>query len=353
MKSNDDDHSSNWETDEDDGETEEQGDELDPLGLDDLLEMIDENAIEFHNLLFKAIEKKDLEEVRSLLDDEVNLANLELHYGNQASIGFVETILHVAVMIGTLEVMDAILATKLYPDYHGDERDSPVLRAFVLGRTEIWQRLLLDPRVAPCYYRDKMWESVLYAALVDQEFYQGKGQERLELVRWVFATCPPRDVFFLINWKAWGYEFRGYLGRIPSPSLAGNWTEEEAAVESWVEGTETEQAIARVVFEYKLDPAASHRRLQFELDVSGVRTKSIARLYALSVLLCDDYFTIRVFALLAAAGAARFFLISARMPLELQMTLANRVYSGLVGNSVLGKNFETGCRWCLLGSETN
>lgn len=72
---------------------------------------------------------------------------------------------------------------------------------------------------------------------------------------------------------------------------------------------------------YHADPEGTRFALRLEL---GLALSMGAGVFATCVFLCDDYLRIRVGE--AGSPAARFYAIMRRLPLELQMVLANRLY---------------------------
>jgi len=158
--------------------------------------------------------------------------------------------------------------------------------------------------------------------------------------------------------------------RVIDPQVISTWNKKAAALHARAMGSRTlkrddeTQAeflksktygpiIADLVEEYERDPAASRRRLRL---LPGVREYFIARIFALVVFYSDSYLALKgpplakrlLKALLgpemAASDRTRFFLIAARLPLELQMVLCNRLL-GSGENSVLSKYSEPGFRW--------
>jgi hypothetical protein len=90
----------------------------------------------------------------------------------------------------------------------------------------------------------------------------------------------------------------------------------------------------RLLQRFQRNPETTRRDIQKDLE-SG--TQLIARIYALIVLIGDGYFTIRQNH--RASVTARFFRMTSRLPIELQMVMCHRLFNS-ARCVVLSSNFK-------------
>ena len=101
-----------------------------------------------------------------------------------------------------------------------------------------------------------------------------------------------------------------------------------------------EAEIVSVLERFLANPALTRYELRVKL---GGLDELAAEVFALTVFLCDDLLQFKPASHPAAAAATRFFAITKRLPMELQMILCHRVVGSLKQN-ILHKDSEAAFR---------
>jgi len=112
----------------------------------------------------------------------------------------------------------------------------------------------------------------------------------------------------------------------------GNWQDEEySALEIAREFNNTE--VVPELERFVANPAHTRHKVRVKL---GVLDELAAEIFALTVFLCDDLLQLNPAALApTTTTATRFFAISSKLPLELQMMLCHRAVGSMRQNILL------------------
>jgi len=127
-----------------------------------------------------------------------------------------------------------------------------------------------------------------------------------------------------------------------SRTRKGNWDSMNTALEI-AKNYELAEVVS-VLERYMADPARTRHELRVKL---GVLDELTAEVFALMVFRCDDLLQLKPASHPAtqttttvAAAASRFFTITSKLPMELQMILCHRVVDSVKQN-ILHKDSET------------
>ena len=119
-----------------------------------------------------------------------------------------------------------------------------------------------------------------------------------------------------------------------SRTRKGHWDGEDYTALEIANG-EKKTKVVSLLERFIANPAPTRHELRVKL---GVLDELAAEVFALTVFLCDDFLQLKP-AHPAGAAATRFFTISSKLPMELQMVLCHRAVGSMKQN-ILHKDSE-------------
>ena len=217
--------------------------------------------------------------------------------------------LHTASFSGHAEVMKVLLA---YPDINVNVKDNtgstPVSCGCRFGRLSVVKLLLKDPRV-DLTFSDDLGRTALWWA--------SKGGY-LEVIEWLIAS-------------------RRALGDLTQKGIWGSQTADFTAIE--IARLLRRIQVAQLLERFVDNPTQTRHELRVEF---GILYELAAELYAVIVFLCDDLLQLKpactsttCTASATFAATTRFFEISSKLPMELQMILCHRAFGSMKQNILL------------------
>jgi len=198
-------------------------------------------------------------------------------------------------------------------------KGTPILMVCQNGLEDLVPVLLADPRVDPNFPSDDQSTPLWFAT----------QNGHLPVVRHLLASG--RDIDTRLR-SLFNNKTAPEIGRIMGTKGRGPNEAEEA---HWRKKTNGPLA-ADLIEEYERDPVAVRGRLRAQ---PGLREHFVAHLFALVVFHSDGLLNLRRVSRRSPQGAHRFFEISRRLPLEVQMVLCNRAF-GSPKDTVLSKKSE-------------
>jgi len=271
---------------------------------------------ELERRLWLAATDGNLEEVRQLASDplvNVNWLDEELN----------RTALYRACGRGRTEVLEYLLShPRVDPNLRQSQKATPLIVACFAGHTAVVSILLADPRIDPnaldSDQNSSLWKAAQegHLGVVQVLLASGKGIETG--VKSAFNGLTAADhgrqqpVVGLQH-----YEVQADVGRRHANG----------------------PLCASLIGEYERDPVAVSLRLR---RLPGIREGYIGRTFALVIFVSDGFLVLREDEV--PEETQRFFGVCARLPLDLQMALCNRMF-GSPRNVVPSRDSETGFRW--------
>ena len=271
--------------------------------------------LQMEEKLYELTQKDSIEEVKTLLREQ---SVLDINWVHPSV--FRWTALHNASDIGHHEIVKLLLAQ---PHINVNQQDiygcPPIYYSCMQARLPCVKLLLADPRVDPTLAGNE-GQTPLWIA----SYYW-----RFDIVRWLIASG--RD-----------------LGDLSAKATSDDDGKKYSPLEIAIKMKRT--AVVALLERYMASPAQTTHEVRVEL---GLPEALAAELFALTVMLCDDFLRIRPAPsrrfitlvtrppkpTLADSAATRFFAIAAALPMELQMILCHRVFGSLKQN-ILSRDSE-------------
>jgi len=270
---------------------------------------------------------------------------------------------YIACKCGHKEVVSLWLADpRIEPNEPQHEGATPFFIAFQNGHTEVASRLLTDPRIdsrkpnkneaTPFFMAAQNGHrEVVLLLLTDPRIdpnkprkkqttplWQASQNGRLVIVQHLLASGREIDTKMKSTFNNRTAAQQGRIMRIANKE---NDDTEEAYERSKTNGP----LCADVIEEYERDPVETRNRLRRQ---PGLREHFIGHLFALVVFHSDSFAIINERT--AHSDTKRFFGITSRLPLELQMVLCDRIV-GSPGDIILSRDSEPGFK-CLARTRT-
>lgn len=277
------------------------------------------------------------------------------------------TALYNACILGHLSVVEHLLrCPKINVNVVNLEGATPFGAACGTGQQEVVSLMLADPRVNPararhdgitpvCMAAQGGHASVVSALLADPRVDPNMRRSDHATPLWMASQNGHLPVVQLLLSSARKINTRV---RLVDPRIeAHNWTAAEWARllpnkakpsyltnEIYARARQNGAAIADLIDEYERDPVEVRQRLR---SLPWMRATYIGRVFALVVFFADDF--LRLKRTRVGRAAARFFAISTRLPLDLQMVLCNRMF-GSERDVIASRDSEPAFKWVVARS---
>jgi len=264
----------------------------------------------------------------------------------------------IACQQGHKEVVSLLLAEqRTDPNRQNDIGVTPLFIACQEGHEEVISLLLADPRIdfntptndgatpffTACSFGHR---GIVSAMLADPRIDHSKPKNNQSSPLWV--ACQHGHLVIVQHLLASKKEIDTRKRSNFNRNTAAEQGRQQPSVPKSLKETEEDfqrrkangPLCADLIDEYELDPVAVRRRLRRQ---PGLREHFVGHLFALVVFNSDNFVVINES--LAHSDLKRFFKITSRLPLDLQMVLCNRIF-GSPRDIILSRDSEPGFK-CL------
>jgi len=262
--------------------------------------------------LHVACRKKRAVIVSLLLGDLRTNVNLRAECG--------QTVLHLACEVKATKIVSLLLADPRVKVNQGFGRNTPFFAACETGAVSII-KLMLENKKVDINRPDVQRCTPLWS--LAQNGHHG-------IITLLMASGRKIDTQIKCKEYRWGSKTAAEIARLESTRRPGFYSEHDTNA---LRGVKNGLAIAKLIEAYELNPEAICLKLRKKL---GLVALDAGALYALVIFICDGLLTVKKGTL---KKLSRFFAISKRLPMEVQMMLCNRVF-GSMKDSILSKISE-------------